>query len=216
MNKVLARAEPKVLAEQDSRVGGTRYSRWPNPSRTRFSQVDFRDMCVARHREALNSCCWQRLYIYIYLYIFIYRSSKGKQNKVLAGWLSRHVCSSPSRSFEIVLLAKTIYIYIYIYIYISLFFFPGEDDGLAVGYCSLVLPYLLLFHVLLPAIVPIFFKGTQIIVGKKIYIYINIFFDANKENHHFWNQLVIKTFPTCTRKENWNKQRDHAFSENKN
>ena len=170
MNKVLARAEPKVLAEQDSRVGGTRYSRWPNPSRTRFSQVDFRDMCVARHREALKSCCWQRLYIYIYLYI-----------------------------------------------YISLFFFPGEDDGLAVGYCSLVLPYLLLFHVLLPAIVPIFFKGTQIIVGKKnIYIYINIFFDANKENHHFWNQLVIKTFPTCTRKENWNKQRDHAFSENKN
>ena len=28
-------------------------------------QVDFRDMRVARHREALKSCCWLRLYIYI-------------------------------------------------------------------------------------------------------------------------------------------------------
>ena len=27
---------------------------------------------VARHREALTSCCWQRLYIYIYVYIYIY------------------------------------------------------------------------------------------------------------------------------------------------
>ena len=26
---------------------------------------------VARHREALKSCCWQRLYIYIYVYIYI-------------------------------------------------------------------------------------------------------------------------------------------------
>ena len=31
-------------------------------------------------------------------------------------WLSGHACSSPSRSFEIVLLAKTIYIYIHIHI----------------------------------------------------------------------------------------------------
>ena len=27
---------------------------------------------MARHREALTSCCWQRLYIYICIYIIIY------------------------------------------------------------------------------------------------------------------------------------------------
>ena len=36
-------------------------------------QVDFRDMRVARHREALKSCCWLRLYIYIYTYTYKYR-----------------------------------------------------------------------------------------------------------------------------------------------
>ena len=48
-------------------------------------QVDFRDMRVARHREALKSCCWLRLYIYIYIHIHI---STGNL------WLLRHHCFS--------------------------------------------------------------------------------------------------------------------------
>ena len=45
----------------------------------------FRDMRVARHREALKSCCWLRLYIYIYIHIHI---STGNL------WLLRHHCFS--------------------------------------------------------------------------------------------------------------------------